>query len=114
MEQKVLQVILSNEAEDFVRSLPIKAQQKIAYNIRKLESGLMEKDLFKKLESTDIWELRTLYNSICYRLFCFWDTEKETLVLATHGIVKKTNKTPKKEIAKAETIRREYFNEKRK
>ncbi|MCI7269074.1 MAG: type II toxin-antitoxin system RelE/ParE family toxin, partial [Prevotella sp.] len=28
----------------------------------------------------------------------FWDTEEETLVIATHGIVKKTQKTPLKEI----------------
>lgn len=40
----------------------------------------------------------------------FWDTEEETLVIATHGIVKKTQKTPLKEIAKAEEIRKEYFN----
>ena len=44
----------------------------------------------------------------------FWDTEEETLVIATHGIVKKTQKTPLKEIAKAEEIRKEYFNSKKK
>ena len=44
----------------------------------------------------------------------FLDTEKETLVIATHGIVKKTQKTPLKEIAKAEEIRKEYFNNKKK
>lgn len=46
--------------------------------------------------------------------FSFWDTEEETLVIATHGIVKKTQKTPLKEIAKAEEIRKEYFNNKNK
>ena len=44
----------------------------------------------------------------------FCDTEEETLVIATHGIVKKTQKTPLKEIAKAEEIRKEYFNNKNK
>ena len=39
--------------------------------------------------------------------------EKETLVVAMHGIVKKTQKTPKKEIIKAEKIRQEYFNDKK-
>ncbi|MBR6286476.1 MAG: type II toxin-antitoxin system RelE/ParE family toxin [Bacteroidaceae bacterium] len=112
MERKVIQVLLSDEARSFLRLQPLKAQQKIAYNIRKLESGIMEKELFKKLENTDIWELRTLFNGICYRLFAFWDTEKETLVVATHGIIKKTQKTPHKEIAKAEAIRKEYFNKK--
>ena len=49
-----------------------------------------------------------------YRLFSFWDTEEDTLVIATHGIVKKTQKTQLKEIAKAEEIRKEYFNNKKK
>ena len=113
MDGRQITVILSDEADSFVRRQPLKAQQKIAYNIRKLQSGLMEKELFKKLENSEIWELRTLFNGICYRLFAFWDTETETLVVATHGIVKKTQKTPKKEIEKAERIRLEYFNDKK-
>jgi phage-related protein len=54
------------------------------------------------------------YNKNYYRLLAFWDkTEKEdTLVLATHGFIKKTNKTPKTEIKKAEEIRKEYFERK--
>ena len=75
---------------------------------------MIKVEIFKKLEDTDIWEFRTLYNGICYRLFSFWDTEQDTLVIATHGIVKKTQKTPLKEIAKAEEIRKEYFNNKKK
>ena len=47
-------------------------------------------------------------------MFAFWDTEEDTLVIATHGIVKKTQKTPPKEIAKAEALRNEYFNDKEK
>lgn len=111
MTNRKIQVILSDEADEFVRLQPLKVQEKITYNIRRLESGIMDKELFKKLENSNIWELRTLFNGICYRLFAFWDTKKQTLVVATHGIVKKTQKTPKKEIEKAEAIRQEYFNE---
>lgn len=93
---KNIKVILSEEAENFVRLQPVKAQQKITYNIRKLESGVMDNNLFKKLDNSEIWELRTLFSGICYRLFAFWDTETETLVVATHGIIKKTQKTPQK------------------
>lgn len=107
-------VILSEEADYFVRQQPFKAQQKITYNIRKLQSGVMEKELFKKLDGSEIWELRTLFYGICYRLFAFWDTEAGALVVVTHGIVKKTQKTPKKEIEKAERIRKEYFDDKNK
>lgn len=113
MDGHTITIILSDEANSFVRQQPFKAQQKIAYNIRRVQSGLIEKDVFKKLENSDIWELRTLFNGICYRLFAFLDTKKGALVVVTHGIVKKTQKTPKKEIEKAERIRKEYFNDKK-
>lgn len=74
----------------------------------------MDKELFKKLESSEIWEFRTLFNGTCYCLFAFWDTEIEALIVATHGIVKKTQKTPKREIEKAEKLMKEYFNDKNK
>lgn len=69
--------------------------------------------MFKKLNNY-IWEFRTLYNSKSYRLFAFWDNtdEQETLVIATHGILKKTQKTPTREIKKAEEIRKGYVDNK--
>ena len=76
----------------------------------------MDKDFFKKLEGSEIWELRelrTLFNGICYRLFAFGDTTKEALVVATHGIKKKTTKTPQKEIQRAERMRQDYFKKER-
>lgn len=98
---------------EFLQSLPKKASDKIVYNISK-SMLITDNELFKKLDGTDIWEFRTLYNGIKYRLLAFWDTESEALVIATHGFVKKAQKTPAKEIAKAEAIRKEYFNEKKK
>ena len=109
MSEYKIKVVLLDEALAFVRSLPIKVQEKIVYNYRKIENGLMSKELFKKLDDSEIWEFRTLYNGNCYRLFSLWDTETETFIIATHGIVKKTQKTPAKEIEKAEAIRKEYF-----
>lgn len=109
MSNLKIQVMLMDEALAFIKSLPIKVQEKVTYNYQKIEQGIMDKELFKKLDDTNIWELRTLFNGNCYRLFSFWDTETSTLVIATHGIVKKTQKTPTKEIAKAEEIRRQYF-----
>ena len=103
-------VIYSEESIEFLGKLPDKAKQKILFNIEKCMFGYIDNELFKKLENSNIWEFRTLYNGISYRLFCFWDTNKNSLVIATHGIIKKTQKTPKKEIDKAENIRREYFN----
>lgn len=109
MSRYKIQVVLLDEALTFVRSLPLKVQQKITYNYKKIEHGIVDKELFKKLENSEIWEFRTLFNGNCYRLFSFWDTETGTLIVATHGIVKKTQKTPQKEITKAEEIRQQYF-----
>lgn len=99
-------------ARDFILSLPEQARSKVVYNIHKVEGGVLSSDLFKKLEGTNIWEFRTRYNGVQYRLFAFWDTEEDTLVVATHGIVKKVWKVPAKEIARAEEIRKQYFNSK--
>lgn len=106
-------IVYTDEARDFIRALPQKVKEKIEYNLTKSQY-FIDKELFKKLENTDIWEFRTLYNGNCYRLLSFWDTEKEALVIATHGFQKKTQKTPSKEIAKAEAIRNEYFSDKKK
>ena len=98
MNERTIKIVLSDDAKNFIKIQPLKAQQKIVYNIKKVEGGVMDKELFKKLDDTDIWELRTLFNGICYRLFAFWDTDKRTLVVATHGIIKKTSKIVKKAI----------------
>ena len=97
----------------FLDTLRQDIKDKIVYNVDKVANGYMDKDLFKKLDGTDIWEFRTLYKGIQYRLLAFWDTDAETLVIATHGFVKKTQKTPSKEINKAEAIRKLYFNSKK-
>ncbi|WP_299668603.1 type II toxin-antitoxin system RelE/ParE family toxin [uncultured Polaribacter sp.] len=90
--------------------LDAKAKKKIYYN---LDKAKLENDskLFKKL-TDDIWEFRTLYQSIQYRLFAFWDktNKTETLELCAHGMIKKVSKVPKSEIEKALKIRAEYFD----
>lgn len=63
----------------------------------------------------EIWEFRILFNKTHYRIFAFLDKEdhQQTLVLATHGIIKKTDKTPEKEIEQPEKIRLKYFEQKK-
>lgn len=102
-------VLYSEETIEFLKELPIKAKQKVLYNIEKCMNGYVDDELFKKLENSNIWEFRTFYNGIAYRLFSFWDINTNSLVIATHGIIKKSQKTPKKEIEKAERIRLEYL-----
>ena len=108
MEPK-FKVEFLDEAVEFMESLDEKTRTKIYYNI-KLSQYKNDTELLKKLTDT-IWEFRTLYNKTYYRFFAFWDktNKHETLVIATHGIEKKTGKTPKKEILKKEKIRTIYF-----
>ena len=105
----IFQLASLEEARIFLQSLPEQAYKKILYNVDRVAGGEKNKELFKKLENSEIWEFRTLYNGVAYRLFAFWDTDTQTLVVATHGIIKKTQKTPKKEIARAEAIMKQYF-----
>lgn len=111
-ERPKYKIIYSEEVDKFLQTINDKARRKIFYNINLVAGGLINKELFKKLEGTDIWEFRTLYNGVCYRIFSFWDTEAQALIVTTHGIIKKTQKTPKSEIDRANEIRKEYFKQK--
>ena len=108
-----LKVILSAEAHRFVIELSADVREKIDENIRRVEKGIIDRSLFKKLKGTEIWELRTQYEGMAYRILAFGDKRQRSLVIATHGFVKKTQKTPQKEIAKAERIMQEYNNSKK-
>ena len=103
------EVYLLQEVIDFFESIEEKARDKIIFNIHKARKSNDPK-LFKKL-ADEIWEFRTHYNKKQYRLFAFWDKTKrtKTLVIATHGIIKKTQKTPTKEILKAKELMKKYF-----
>jgi len=105
-------VLFLDQAIDFIESLDTKSRKKIIYNIDKAKYVNNPK-LFKKLND-NIWEFRTKFSGLQYRLFAFWDKSdnKETLVISTHGIVKKVSKVPKAEIDKAEKIRTDYLKEK--
>ena len=106
------EIELLPEAIDFLEKLDNKSREKIYYNLKKSQF-IYDNELFKKLNEY-IWEFRTLYNGKSFRMFAFWDRIDgiETVVIATHGLVKKTQKTPQKEIEKAEEIRRNYFLQK--
>lgn len=106
--KKQFNVIYSSEVLSFLKSIDSKAAAKILYNINK-SSITIDKELFKKLVGTDIWEFRTIYRGNSYRVLAFWDTTSDTLVITTHAFVKKDQKTPTKEIRKAELIREQYF-----
>lgn len=102
------------EADEFISQLDAKTIKKIFYNID-LAEQTNDPKLFKKLQN-DIWEFRTKYAGLHTRLLAFWDKSdnKETLVIATHGFIKKVDKVPANEIERASRLRDKYFNNKQK
>ena len=111
---KLFNILFLEDAFDFLRNLDKKHSEKILFNIRKAQ---IEQDtaLFKKLKD-EIWEFRTLYHGLHYRLLGFWDKTdfNETLVVSTHGLIKKRSKVPENEIIKAKQLRSNYFADKEK
>ena len=109
---KLFDILFLDEAFEFLSSLEKKHSEKILFNIRKSQTA-QNPELFKKLND-EIWEFRTLYQGLQYRLLAFWDKtdNTETLVISTHGFIKKRSKVSDNEILKAKQIRIEYFEEK--
>ena len=97
---------------DFYTSQDLKIQEKIEYvlDLVRFERQVPKK-FFKLLENTDgIWEVRVITTFKSIRILCFQD--KGNLVVLTNCSLKKTKKTPKKEIKLAEKLKKEYLTEK--
>ena len=113
MEQ-LFEIVFLQEAFNFLQSLPPKHSQKILYNIRRAQTE-NDPELFKKLDD-EIWEFRTVYQGLQYRMLAFWDKtdNSNTLVISTHVFIKKKSRVPHEEINKATAVRKKYFEEKSK
>lgn len=110
MQQK-FEIGFLEEARQYLLEQDDKTRIKILQNIEKAKI-LNDPKLFKKLQG-EIWEFRTYFNGKQHRLLAFWDKrdKKNTLVIATHGFVKKQDAVPKREIERAEALRHQYFEE---
>lgn len=99
--------------EEFLKSLPIKAQNKVFRVIEAIETfERIPSNYLKYIKGTEgLFEARIQLGNNIWRVFCFFDQGQ--LVILLNGFVKKTQKTPKKEIAKAEALMREYYKSKR-
>lgn len=100
--------------QDLLDSLPGKVAQKITWVLRLIEDlEIVPVTYFKKLTgSEEIWECRIQQGSNVYRIFSFFDAG--AVVVLTHGIEKKSMKTPKREIEKAEFFRKDFLSRRKK
>lgn len=100
--------------QDFLDSLPGKVAQKVTWVLRLIEDlESIPSRYFKKLKGTDeIWECRVTFGSNAYRIFCFF--AGDSMIVLTHGFVKKSQKTPRSEIERAEIYRRDFLERRKK
>ena len=63
------EILYMPDAEDFLCKLNTDVRLKILYNISKAQY-VKDPDLFKKIND-EIWEFRTLYRKVHYRLLAF-------------------------------------------
>ena len=99
--------------KDFYITQTVAVRNKINYVLRLIETQKVVPVKFLKfIEGTDgIYEIRVEANGNIFRIFCCLDGG--ALVILFHGFQKKTQKTPKNQIKRAEAIKKEYDNSKK-
>ena len=98
--------------EEFLNKQTTKVQNKIFKIIEVIETlERVPSNYLKHLIGTDgLYEARIQLGSNIWRVFCFFDSNQ--LVILLNGFQKKTQKTPKKEIERAERLMKEYYQDK--
>lgn len=98
---------------DFLESLPVKEKAIILKNIEKLmeykNNNYSLSTKFTKPLNDGIFELKVELQNRTSRSLYFY--EKDQMFIFTNGFIKKSQKTPSKEIEKAKRIREAYHNE---
>ncbi len=99
--------------EKFYDNQTIKVQRKILWTLRIIEDIDRIPEIYlKHLKNTSgLYEIRVQVGNNIFRIFCFFDIDN--IVVIGHGFQKKSQKTPKQQIEKAEQIRKEYYDSKK-
>lgn len=98
----------SQPAKDFVRSLDTKMRAKMLRTIEVLrENGNELREPYTKPLRDGIFELRAKQGSDISRVLYFFVVGQK--IVLTNGFIKKTQKTPQKEIDLAEAYRKDYL-----
>ncbi len=91
-----------------------KVQSRILWTIRLIRDiQVVPQTYLKHLEGTNgLYEIRVSSGNNIFRIFCFFDEGR--LVILLNGFQKKTQKTPKSEIERAERLKTKYYEDKQK
>jgi len=98
----------------FYTELPNSVQKKYDYVfVIIMQAEQIPIKFFEKLkDSNNLYEIRVESQSNIYRTFCCFDGNN--LVILFNSFQKKSQKTPKKELQKADKLKKEYFDGKEK
>ena len=92
--------------EEFLDSLSGKTAQKVTWVLQLIEELDAVPEQYLKKLANEIWECRIQFGGNIFRILCFFDGAE---VVLSHGFQKKTQKTPRNEIEKAENYRIDYL-----
>ena len=95
--------------EHFFDTLTKEEQEKVGYALLLLKTQERLPTKWIKHIKDGLYELRIEYNSNTYRIFFTFD--KGNIVVLFNCFQKKSQKTPKKEIELALTLKRTYYEE---
>ena len=94
-------------AEEFIDSLDVKMRAKVFGRLELLEEHGSELGMpFSRHLDDGVFELRTVVGNNITRILYFFVVGRR--VILTHGFVKKTRKTPAREIDRAKKIREDW------
>lgn len=110
MERRI--VAYGSSFINFYQSQDLRIQKKIDYvfDLVKFEKNIPLK-FFKHLDSSDgIYEIRVITSFKSLRFLCFFDSGDQVVI--ANCFIKKSQRTPQREIVKAERLKKEYLKNK--
>ena len=110
---KIREIITYKEYfDEFFKEQSPKVRDKIIKILDIIEQiDRIPSNYLKYISGTNgLFEIRVQLGNNIFRIFCFFDGNK--LIVLLTGFQKKTQKTPKAEIKKAEKLMDEYYKEK--
>jgi len=106
-------IIYGEDYWDFYNKQNQKVKEKINWTIGIVRDfEIIPEKYFKHIEATELYEIRVSSGNNIFRIICFFD--QGSLVIILNGFQKKSRKTPKKEIEKAQKLKDRYYEDKKK
>ena len=113
MRKKRKLYFFKNYFEEFYENQTDKVKKKIIWTLKVIEEIDRVPEIYLKhlKNTTGLYEIRVQVGNNIFRIVCYFDLDN--IVVIGHGFQKKTQKTPKQQIERAEQIKKEYYESKK-